>query len=131
MVILKLANLFEGDPNYPFSLAITSSCRVGATPFPWLLHFTFDPYLIMLSVKQVGIKYYFLSLWYDWTSFSRTFGEQLIRPMARFTFSITVLGALARWELLSSEYDFKAIEMKKLSNFCFTSFNSQVYLPVK
>ena len=31
----------------------------GATPFPGLLYFTLDPYLIMLSVKQGGIKYYF------------------------------------------------------------------------
>ena len=31
----------------------------GATPFLWLLHFTLDPYLIMLSVKQGGIKYHF------------------------------------------------------------------------
>ena len=51
----------------------------GATPFPGLLHFTLDPYLIMLSVKQGGIKYHFLSLWYDstweWTQVSRTIGE--------------------------------------------------------
>ena len=26
-----------------------------------------DPYLVMLSVKQEGIKYHFLSLWYDLT----------------------------------------------------------------
>ena len=42
----------------------------GATPFPGLLHFTLDPYLIMLSV---------LSLWYDstwdWTQVSRAIGE--------------------------------------------------------
>ena len=31
----------------------------GATPFPGLLHFTLDPYLILLSVKQGGIKYHF------------------------------------------------------------------------
>ena len=51
----------------------------GATPFPGLLHFTLDPYLIMLSVKQGGIKYRFLSLWYDstwdWTQVSRAIGE--------------------------------------------------------
>ena len=51
----------------------------GATPFPGLLHFTLDPYLIMLSVKQGGIKYHFLSLWYDstsdWTQLSRAIGE--------------------------------------------------------
>ena len=31
----------------------------GATPFPGLLHFTLDTYLIFLSVKQGGIKYHF------------------------------------------------------------------------
>ena len=30
-----------------------------ATPFPGLLHFTLDPYLILLSVKERGIKYHF------------------------------------------------------------------------
>ena len=51
----------------------------GATPFPGLLHFTLDPYLIMPSVKQGGIKYHFLSLWYDstwdWTQVSWAIGE--------------------------------------------------------
>ena len=45
-----------------------------------MLHFTLDTYLIELSVKQGGIKYYFLSLWYDstkdWTLVSRAIGEQ-------------------------------------------------------
>ena len=42
-----------GDPKAPLSIATT-------------LHFTyFDLYLIMLSVKQGGIKYHFLSFWYD------------------------------------------------------------------
>ena len=35
--------------------------------FPELFHFILDPYLIMLSDKQGGIKYHFLSLWYDLT----------------------------------------------------------------
>ena len=30
-----------------------------------MLHFTLDTYLILLSVKQGGIKYYFLSFWHD------------------------------------------------------------------
>ena len=34
-----------------------------ATPFPGFLHFTIDPYLIMLSVKQGDIKYHFLSIY--------------------------------------------------------------------
>ena len=29
------------------------------TPFPGLLHFTLDTYLILLSVKQGGNKYHF------------------------------------------------------------------------
>ena len=53
--------------------------REGATPFPGLLHFTFDPYLIMMSVKQSGIKYNYLSLWYDltwdWTLVFQTIGK--------------------------------------------------------
>ena len=49
---VKLATVVEGDLKAPFSIAITPSS---------------DPYLIMLSVKQGGIKYHFLSLWYDLT----------------------------------------------------------------
>ena len=47
--------------------------------FHVLLHFTIDPYLIMLSVKQGSIKYHFLSLWndstWDGTPVSRAIGE--------------------------------------------------------
>ena len=57
-----LATLLEGDPHAPFSIATPPRCRGGATSFPGLLHFTLDPYLIVLSVKQGGIKYHFLSL---------------------------------------------------------------------
>ena len=55
----KLATLVEGDPKAFFSIATTRSCGKGATPFPGLLHFTLDPYLFMLSIKQGGIKYHF------------------------------------------------------------------------
>ena len=51
----------------------------GATPFPGLLHFTLDTYLIFLSVKQGGIKYHFKSLWYnptwDWAQISWIISE--------------------------------------------------------
>ena len=43
----------------PFQLLPHRGIGEGATPFPGLLHFTLDPYLIMLSVKQGGIKYHF------------------------------------------------------------------------
>ena len=63
----KSANLAEGNQKAPFSIATIPRCREGATPFPGLVHFTLDPYLIMPSVKQGGIKYHILSLWYDLT----------------------------------------------------------------
>ena len=67
--------VIEADPKAPFSIATTPSCRGCATTFPGLLHFTLDPYFIMLSVKQGGIEYHFLSLSYDsildWTRISR------------------------------------------------------------
>ena len=63
----------------PFQQLPHQGVREGATPFPGLLHFTFDPYLIMLSVKQGSIKYHFLSLWYDstwdWTPVSLAIGK--------------------------------------------------------
>ena len=76
---VKLATIVEGNPKAPFSIATTPRRRGGRYSFPGLLYFTLDPYLIMLSVKQGGIKYHFLSLWYDstwdWTQVSRAIGE--------------------------------------------------------
>ena len=62
-----MATIVEGNPKAPFSIATTPMCRGGRYSFPGLLYFTLDPYLIMLSAKQGGIKYHFLSLWYDST----------------------------------------------------------------
>ena len=68
----------------------------GATPFPGLLHFTLDPYLIMPSVKQGGIKYHFLSLWYDstwdWTQVSRSIGEHWVFACSKITLIWNVTG---------------------------------------
>ena len=50
----------EDNINLPFLIAATQRCKEGSTRFPELIHFTLDPYLIMLSVKQGGIKYHFL-----------------------------------------------------------------------
>ena len=58
------STLVKGDPKAPFSIASTPR---GCYSIPGLLHFTLDPYLIMLSVNQSGIKYHFLRLWYDST----------------------------------------------------------------
>ena len=76
---VKLATIVEGNPKAPFSIATTPRCRGGRYSFPGWLYFTLDPHLIMLSVKQGGIKYHFLSLWYDstwdWTQVSWAIGE--------------------------------------------------------
>ena len=77
--IVKLVTLVEGDQKPLFLIATTPKSRRGRYSFPWLLHFTLDPYLIMLSVNQGGIKNHFLSVWYgstwDWPRVSRAIGE--------------------------------------------------------
>ena len=77
MCLCKLATAVKGDSKAPFSIVTTPRFRGGS--YPRLLHFTLDMYLKMLSVKQRGIKYHFLSLWYDstwdWTSISWTIGK--------------------------------------------------------
>ena len=64
---------------FPFQYLQRPGVEDGATPFPGLLHFTLDPYIIVLSAKQGSVKYQFLSLRYDstwdWTVVSRTIGE--------------------------------------------------------
>ena len=60
---VNLATLVEGDPKAPFSIApLNRGVRESATVFPGLLHFTLDPHLKVLSARQGGIKYHFLSL---------------------------------------------------------------------
>ena len=74
--------MVEGNLEAPFSLTTTLRCREGATSFPGLLHFTLDPYIIILCVKQGGIKYHFWSFWYDltwdWTWVSQAVDEHSI-----------------------------------------------------
>ena len=76
---VKLVTLDEGDSRAPFSICATPRCRGWRNSIPWIAPLTFDPYLIVLSVKQGGTKYHFLSLWYDstkdWTPISRIIGE--------------------------------------------------------
>ena len=59
--------LVKGNLKAPFSKATTPRCRRGCYSIPWIAPLFLDPYFIILSVKQGGIKYYFLSLWYDST----------------------------------------------------------------
>ena len=66
--------IVEGHPKSPFSIATTPKCRKAGYSFPEIAPLTLDPYLIILSVNQGGIEYYFLSLWYDWNPVSWTIG---------------------------------------------------------
>ena len=70
---------WEQLEGFLFNSNYTEVLRGGCYSFPCIILFIFDPYLIMLSVKQRGIKYYFLSLWYDsnedWTHFSGTIAK--------------------------------------------------------
>ena len=54
----------------------------------WLgkLHFSLDTYLLMLSVKQVGISWQILSLWYDW-------------PVIKSRFSAPFANTLPTWPI--------------------------------
>ena len=52
---IRAMHLKVGDQKAPFSIATTPRSGGGITPFPGLLHFTLDTYLILLSVKQGGI----------------------------------------------------------------------------
>ena len=96
-IVLKLPqrNIYEDHkksfqtffvPKLPFQKLLHRCIGEGATPFPGLLHFTIETYLIMLSVKHGGIKYHFLSFSYDsiwdWTPVSRNTGEHsTTKPM--------------------------------------------------
>ena len=54
-LIIKLATR-----RLPFQYLLHRDVGEGAPPFPGMLPFTLDMYLILLSVKQGGIKYHFL-----------------------------------------------------------------------
>ena len=64
MKVSKVGDLSRWRPGSSlFNSYYTEVLGEGVTFFPGLLLLTLDPYLMM----QGGIKYYFLSLWYDST----------------------------------------------------------------
>ena len=85
---VKLATLVKGDPKAPFSIVTTPRCRRGCYSFPWIA--PLYPYLIMLSVKQGGIKYHFWVLdmtrpGIEYWSPGPLANTLLIRPITRTT----------------------------------------------
>ena len=77
---IKLTTVDECDPKETFSITTPPRSRRGRYSFSLIA--PFDTYHIMLSVKQSGIKYYFLNLLYDstleWTPVSRVTGEHYL-----------------------------------------------------
>ena len=49
----------EGDHKAPFSITTTPMYIGGQYFFLWMLYFTLDTYIILLSVKQGDVKYDF------------------------------------------------------------------------
>ena len=103
----KFSNRSRGRPEGSiFNSYYTMAWGRWATPFPGLLHFTLDTYFIMLSVKQGGIKFHFLSLWYDstwdWTLVSQAIGEHsTTRPIAWLVQShVESYQRLKKWYLI-------------------------------
>ena len=55
--VSKVGDLSQGWPEGSlFKKLLHQGVEEGTTPFPVLLHFTLDPYLIVLSAKQGSIK---------------------------------------------------------------------------
>ena len=86
-------------------------CFVFVTSFSGLLHFTLDPYLIMMRLKQGGIKYNFFSLWYDstwyWTAVSRAIGKHSTMELNQYLEHL--LQKYAFIFLSQAEYDTRLI----------------------
>ena len=57
----------KDEEHINYDMTKTIKMMIHVLLIPGLFHFTLDPYLIMLSVKQGSIKYHFLSLLYDST----------------------------------------------------------------
>ena len=121
---VKWATIVEGNPKAPFSIATTPRCRGGRYSLPGLLYFTLDPYLIMLCVKQGGIKYHFLSLWYDstwdWTQVSRDISEHSNRWVCHNCYHCKKMSFFEIWIRLLAFY-FALIFLRKAWNLFFIS----------
>ena len=59
--------IIEDKPKASFSVVTTLKHRGSYNSFAWIASLILDPYFIRLSVRQGGIKYSFLSLWYHST----------------------------------------------------------------
>ena len=93
----------------PFQLLLHRCVGEDGTPFSGFLHFTLDHFLIILSVKQICIKYHALSLWYDltsdWNQLSRIIGEHSTQSVARLDTYLSKVGYRIRVRLEGSLFN--------------------------
>ena len=108
-----MATIFEGNPKAPFSIATTPRCRGGCYSFPGLLYFTLDPYLIMLSVKQGGIKYHFLSLWIEPRSPGPLANTLTARPMSGIIYIYKSLYLLNEFVYIQCNMDIRHPDIRE------------------
>ena len=78
-VLVNWPTIAKGNSKTPFSIVIAPQCRGGYFSFPWIVALIFDPNLIILSVKEGGIKYLFWIFIMTWPRIEaplfRTIGE--------------------------------------------------------
>ena len=60
----KLATVVKDTLRLAFEKLLHWGINQGATPFPGVLHFALDPYLIMLSITVGGSNYHIFNLSY-------------------------------------------------------------------
>ena len=111
----------EGDLKAPFSLATTPGVWEGTTLFPGLHHFTLDQYLIMVSVKQGGIKYNFFEslVWLD-LRLNPGLPGQFYKSV-----SVSFFAFKSCFIYLSSIYFFILFLSKTCWKCCFSSINKE------
>ena len=73
--VVSWPTIVEGDPKAPFLIATTTRFRGGSYSLPWIA--PLGPCLIMLSVKQGGIKCNFLVLGMTWPRIEPRFSGPL------------------------------------------------------
>ena len=113
--------LVEGNPKAPFSIVTTQGVKEGTTPFSELLHFTLDPYLIMLSVKQGGIKFHFSLKSLVWLDLGLNPGVpdhwRTLYPLGQWAgICICVFAAFKKMYYLRCAWSFRKIDIILWSN---------------
>ena len=58
-VLSTMVTVVERDPKAPFLITTTPRCKGEPHSFPWIVPLTFNSCLMLVNIKQGGIKYHF------------------------------------------------------------------------